>query len=86
MNSSEKEKLRYWFGMRLVVIVILEGSNMNLQQLLLFIFILKFVYYCSSCRSTMQEQNIEWTRFVVYGTLLLNFTTSRFYSLSGNAS
>ena len=29
---------------------------------------LKFVYYCSSCCSTIQEQNIEWTRLVVYGT------------------
>ena len=37
-NKSKKEKLRYWFGMRLVVIVILEENNMNLQKLLLFIF------------------------------------------------
>ena len=34
---------------------------------------LKFFYNCSSCCSTIQEQNIEWTRLVVYGTSLSEF-------------
>ena len=90
IHGPYKEKLRYWFGVRLVVLslmyiitVVLQDSNMTLQ-LLLFVFILNVFIIAQAVVLPYKNKILNGLDLWFMVLLLVNFTTSLSYSLSEN--
>ena len=90
IHGTYKEKLRYWFGVRLVVLslvyiiaVVLQGNNMSLQ-LLLFVFILNRFIIAQAVVLPYKNKILNGLDLWFMVLLSVNFTTSHSYSLSDN--
>ena len=90
IHGPYKEKLRYWFGVRLVVLslmyiitVVLQGSNLTLQ-LLLFVLILNVFIITQAVVLPYKNKILNGLDLWFMVLLLVNFTTSHSYSLSEN--
>ena len=90
IHGPYKEKLRYWFGVRLVVLslmyiiaVVLQGSNMSLQ-LLLFVFILNGFIIAQAVVLPYKSKILNGLDLWFMVLLLVNFITSLSYTLSDN--
>ena len=90
IHGPFKEKLRYWFGVRLVVLslmyiiaVVLQGNNMSLQ-LLLFVFILNGFIIAQAVVLPYKNKILNGLDLWFMVLLLVNFTTNLSYTLSDN--
>ena len=90
IHGPYKEKLRYWFGVILVVLslmyiitTVLEGSNMSLK-ILLFIFILNLLVIAQVIVLLYKNKILNGLDLWFMVLFLLNFTTSHSYSLKEN--
>ena len=90
IHGPYKEKLRYWFGVRLVVlsliyivIAVLQGSNMTLQ-LLLLIFILGSFTIVQAVVLPYKNKILNALDLWFIVLLLINFITSLSYISSEN--
>ena len=90
IHGPYKENLRYWFGVRLVVLslmyiitVVLQGSNMTLQ-LLLFVFILNLFIIAQAVVLPYKNKILNGLDLWFMVLLSVNFTISHSYSLSKN--
>ena len=90
IHGPYKEKLRYWFGVRLIVlsliyivIAVLQGSNMTLQ-LLLLIFILGSFTIAQAIVFPYKNKILNALDLWFMVLLLINFITSLSYISSEN--
>ena len=90
IHGPYKEKLRYWFGVRLVVLslmyiiaVVLQGNNMSLQ-LLLFVFILNGFIIAQAVVLPYKNKILNVLDLWFMVLLSVNFTTNLSYTLSDN--
>ena len=90
IHGPYKEKLRYWFGVRLIVlsliyivIAVLQGSNMTLQ-LLLLIFILGSFTIVQAIVLPYKNKILNALDLWFMVLLLINFITSLSYISSDN--
>ena len=92
IHGPYKEKLRYWFGLRLVVlsliyivIAVLQGNNMTLQ-LLLLIFILGSFTIVQAIVMPYKNKILNALDLWFMVLLLINFITSLSYISSENTT
>ena len=90
IHGPYKEKLRYWFGVRLVVLslmyiitAVLQGSNISLQ-LLLFVFILNLFIIAQAVVLPYKNKILNGVDLWFMVLLSVNFTTSLSFTLSEN--
>ena len=92
IHGPYKERLRYWFGLRLVILsliyiitAVLQGSNMNLQ-LLLLTFILNLFIITQAIVLPYKNKILNVLDLWFMVLLLVNLITSLSYSSSENTT